>query len=85
MYFGDEWRSRHRVLVEGDVDDVVGGLQGDEADGEAGSALGVDLKGNKQSNQYRSVRSLKCIVQLEIKSLLVCFNFPIPELGCSSL
>lgn len=39
-----ERRPRHRHLVEVDVDHVVGRLQRDEADGEAGVALRVHLR-----------------------------------------
>ena len=42
--FGNERRSGNDVLVEGDVDDVIGGLQRHEADGEPGRPLGVHLR-----------------------------------------
>ena len=41
-----EWCSWHKFLVEGDVDDVVGALQGNEADDEPSWTLGVDLSGD---------------------------------------
>ena len=43
MYLCSEGSARHEFLVEGDVDDVIGALQGNEADDEPRWTLGVNL------------------------------------------
>lgn len=89
MNFGHERRSRHDVLVEGDVDRVVGRLERYEAHGEASGPLRMDLE-TKVWNVTSKV--LTCIMlgltwvgMFLPRALMVISRLPSPALEASTV